>query len=667
VINRFLFFAFILTFQSSPALNLDSLRIELKKPKLVDSTKILTYYELGWEYIYINSDSTLFFGNKALELANKLKNENLIGKVYNLFGACYQIKGNYSKALDYYQKNLRIGEKNNNTSILSSYGNIGAIYMELHDQKKAMIYQRKSLLMAQRLGDEEKMAVVYSNLNNIYNNLNQFNQALDYGLKGLILYKKQNNQSGVASVSGNIGNSYLGLKQIDKALEYFKNCYSISNALGNKYEKTRACIDISSVYNEKKDYSKSIFFLKEAEILAKNNDDLTQLQSVYNALFECYKKVNNPQLALKYLENFLKLRNTLDESAKNNEINKKLMEYEFSKKNQIDSTKNANSRKISDAQIKAGKAQIEKDKILKMSLLVGLIFVAGFGLLIFSRFRIIRKQKHIIELKNHQTEKQKHIIENKNKEILDSINYAKRIQDGLLGNKNIINQNILPENYFIYFKPKDIVSGDYYWSTNVFNNKNEELFYLACCDSTGHGVPGAFMSLLNMALLSEAIKEKDIFEPNKVFNHIRTRLVETIGHDGQKDGFDGTLLCFNKTLKSITYASANTLPLLISNGKLTETHHDKMPVGYGEKKNDFSLFTLNYLAGDTLYLSTDGFADQFGGPKGKKFKYRQLNDLLVNISSSNLQNQPEMLAQAFEQWRGNLEQIDDVCIIGICL
>ena len=257
-------------------------------------------------------------------------------------------------------------------------------------------------------------------------------------------------------------------------------------------------------------------------------------------------------------------------------------------------------------------------------------------------------------------------MEEHQKEILDSINYAQRIQRALLASTNLLNKN-LPE-HFVLFDPKDIVSGDFYWATE-FNNS----FYLAVCDSTGHGVPGAFMSLLNMGFLSEAVKEKNILEPNKILDYVRNRLIESIGNDGQQDGMDAVLVRIDYTMlhhngiPQYTYAAANNAPLLISDNTILELPKDKMPVGKGEKTENFKLHCLNLKAGDVLYIYTDGYADQFGRPKGKKFKYKQLNELLLSICHNDIETQKDMLQNNFLTWRGNLEQVDDVCIVGIRL
>ncbi len=233
----------------------------------------------------------------------------------------------------------------------------------------------------------------------------------------------------------------------------------------------------------------------------------------------------------------------------------------------------------------------------------------------------------------------------------------------MLASEIILNENLNNhKNYFIFYNPKDIVSGDFYWATE-HNNK----FYLAVCDCTGHGVPGAFMSLLNIGFLSEAIKEKNIEKPNEVFNYVRTRLIDSISSDGQQDGMDGILLCIDKTLNQISYAAANNEPILVSDNNIIELSKDKMPVGKGEKTESFTLFTINGNKGGTLYLYTDGYADQFGGPKGKKFKYKALNELLLSVVELPMHEQKEKLDTTLSSWKMNLEQVDDVLIFGLKL
>ncbi|MCE3229393.1 MAG: adenylate/guanylate cyclase protein [Bacteroidetes bacterium] len=263
-----------------------------------------------------------------------------------------------------------------------------------------------------------------------------------------------------------------------------------------------------------------------------------------------------------------------------------------------------------------------------------------------------------VEERTAEVVNQKNIIEEKQKEIVDSILYAKRIQTAILAHDLYLEKH-LPE-HFVLFKPKDHISGDFYWAT-----KKDNRFYLAVCDSTGHGVPGAFMSLLNIAFLNEAITEKGIVKPNEILNHVRARLIRNISKEGNKDGMDGILLCIDKNTNTYSYAAAHNCPVVLHNGELIEYTADKMPIGAGIREDSFEHHDLPLVSGDILYMYTDGYADQFGGPKGKKFKYKQLNDLLINHSNASMSSQKTMLNAAFEEWRGKLEQIDDVCVFGI--
>jgi serine phosphatase RsbU (regulator of sigma subunit) len=263
-----------------------------------------------------------------------------------------------------------------------------------------------------------------------------------------------------------------------------------------------------------------------------------------------------------------------------------------------------------------------------------------------------------VEERTAEVVNQKNVIEEKQKEIVDSIMYAKRIQTTILASEAFLNKN-LPE-HFVYFKPKDIVSGDFYWATLKDNR-----FYLAVCDSTGHGVPGAFMSLLNISFLNEGITQKIIEQPNEIFNHVRKRLIKNISKEGGKDGMDGILVCIDTKTNQYSYAAAHNKPIVISDGAIIEYHADKMPIGIGVREDDFTHNALPLKKGDILYLYTDGYADQFGGPKGKKFKYKQLQELLMNNSHLPMAEQKNIISNTFDNWKGELEQIDDVCVIGI--
>jgi len=254
-------------------------------------------------------------------------------------------------------------------------------------------------------------------------------------------------------------------------------------------------------------------------------------------------------------------------------------------------------------------------------------------------------------------------VEEKHKEITDSINYAERIQRALLASKKMLDENL--SDYFILFKPKDVVSGDFYWATKLSNNN----FVLVNADSTGHGVPGAIMSIVNIASLKEASLQ-GITSPDLLLNETRRLVIENLKNDGSaeggKDGMDGSLLSFDFKNNILHCASANNPIWVIRNKELIEIKADRLPIGKHDRDNiPFTLHTLNLQKGDVVYTLTDGFPDQFGGANGKKFKHKQLQNLLLAMANEPMETQKQKLNDVFDNWKENLEQVDDVCLIGV--
>ena len=434
----------------------------------------------------------------------------------------------------------------------------------------------------------------------------------------------------------------------DSALYFANKSIEKSIKINNQEFLTTSYKALADVYFHFKYYKQAVDVYRQALNIARklknSKSESTILKLLANAQLLSGDYMNGSNSLLEFID----LNDSINNIETLKSFNELQTQYETDKKEKEISLLNERDKK----------REIVIYSIIGLSLLLGLL-----SFVLFNRFRLKKRAANELEIRNNEISNQKHIIEEKQKEITDSIHYAKRIQNTLLAHKDFIDK-FIPQN-FILFKPKDIVSGDFYWATE-HNNK----FYLAVCDSTGHGVPGAFMSLLNIGFLSEAIKEKNISLPNEIFNYVRKRLTESIGSDGQKDGMDAILICIEAltdNTKKITYAAANNEPILIKNNSIIKLAKDKMPVGHGELIADFTLHTIDYETGDTLYLYTDGYADQFGGPKGKKFKYKALNDLLESIHHLPMQEQHHQLNQTIANWMGDLEQVDDICIVGIRL
>lgn len=287
--------------------------------------------------------------------------------------------------------------------------------------------------------------------------------------------------------------------------------------------------------------------------------------------------------------------------------------------------------------------------------------------LIYTRNKlIVSNTKAKVDLENSQQEtiKQKNLVELKNTEIMESITYAKRIQEAVLPSTSIMSDYF--KNSFILYLPKDVVSGDFYWVANVDNK-----LIFAAADCTGHGVPGAFLSLIGNQLLNKIVIDNKITQPDKVLDYLKKGVVQTLQQntDGEerKEGMDIALCVIDKENQTLEYAGAYNPCYIVRNNKLQEYKADRMPVGVYFKKqgNPFQLNTIQLRPDDTLYIFTDGFADQFGGPKNKKYKYRPFRQFLMHIHERPMNEQRDALVTEFNNWRKDNEQVDDVLIIGV--
>ncbi len=639
--------------------NSDSLRSYYLNKKNPDSLRLEALNDLAWNSLYSNPDSAYILGHEEWEVARTKKLKKWEAKALNTIGASYQVKGNYLKAIEFYQQSLKVSESSGEMRrVASSLANIGSLYINIGEFEKALDYQNKSLVLFRKLNMKEGVASALNNIGIIYNNISNFEKALEYNEQSLKLYEELGDKQGIAAATGNIGNIYLYLKKYDKALEYHQKSLNITKEIGDNAGTSSNYTNIGRTLLKQKKYDIALDYLSKGKELAKQTEDLVSEREASYVLYEVYKATKNHLKSLENYEDYVALRDSILKEDNQREIQRKELEYEYEKKAAADSVKNEEEKKVKDALIFAKNAQIEQDKTQKIALFGGVILLVLFGVFIYSRFRVSQNQKQIIEVKSKETEVQKQIIEEKQKEILASISYAKRIQYTLLAHDDLLAKNL--SDYFVLFKPKDIVSGDFYWAT-----ANEKGFYLAICDSTGHGVPGAFMSLLNISFLNEAINEKNISSPNEVFNHVRNRLIDSISSEGAQDGMDATLIKFIEN--KIEYSSANNSPILIRNKAATDLPYDKMPIGKSEQIKEFNKYLLEPQKGDMIYFCTDGYADQFGGDQGKKFKHKQLQDVLIAISPKPLSEQKKILNDTFETWKGDLEQVDDVCIVGIRL
>ncbi len=593
---------------------------------------------------------------RSIKIQEEIGNKQGIALSLNNIGAIYFNQGDIPSALDYQGRSLKIQEEiGNKYGIAQSLNNIGTVYNSQKDFPKVLEYYGRSLKIFEEIGHKQGFATSLNNIGLIYSNLGDISKALEYHGRSLKINEEIGDKVGTAYSLSNIGIIYYKQGDIPKALEYQSRSLRIREDIGDKDGIAYSLNIIGGIYLKQKNYSKALEKVNQSMKVSKEIGYPQNIRNAAERLNAIYKATNNYKLALENYELYIQMRDSTNNLETQKTSIKQQTQYAYNKQKAVEDEKHKSELRVREEKAQADK---KRQNIIIVAVSIVLLLVAIFSVLLYSRFKTTQQQKQIIEAKEKETQYQKNIIEEKQKEIVDSINYAKRIQYTLLAHIDFLKENI--PNNFVYFTPKDIVSGDFYWATKQ-NNK----FYLAVCDSTGHGVPGAFMSLLNIGFLSEAINEKNIDDPGKVLDHVRARLIESTSKEGQQDGFDGILIAIDEHSKEIKYAAANNSPILIHDGTIIELEKDSMPVGIGERKNNFSTRTITLNKGDVLYLYTDGYADQFGGPKGKKYKYKQLNERLLELSKFDMDKQRHELAEGFKQWKGNLEQVDDVCVIGI--
>jgi serine phosphatase RsbU (regulator of sigma subunit) len=295
--------------------------------------------------------------------------------------------------------------------------------------------------------------------------------------------------------------------------------------------------------------------------------------------------------------------------------------------------------------------------------------------LIRARFNLTKKEiisRLALKVTNEELSVKNEVIEEKTKEIVDSINYAKRIQLALITPEEVLKKTV--PNAFVFFQPKDIVSGDFYWfaelSTTKEGTDNEQLVVFCVADCTGHGVPGAFMSLIGMKILNQSIKQKEVNSPAEALDFLNAQVYDTMNKHASKDsivrdGMDAVLFAINFNKLTLSFAGANNSLYIVRDKEIIELKPDKQPIGAYEAQQSFTNYAFQLQKGDTIYATTDGYIDQFGGDEGKKLKSKKFKEKLVECVDLPIEQQKEFLSTFFNNWKGSLEQLDDVCILGV--
>jgi serine phosphatase RsbU (regulator of sigma subunit) len=695
----FCFFLSIANVFSQPKLKIDSLEKLLFK-EMPDSQRVSTYDQLANLYRYSDPSKQKEYALKALRLS---RDGNISGVVlcdaYNQMGLFSESEGRFKTAIVYYDSSMteykRIGSSSGQAKMNL---NIANAYVKLADFEKATEFVLRSQKLQESLNDTfgvavckftlgniyysqgnkagalrhyldawqmnkisikniEFESVALANIGSVYEGMEQYDSAIYYIRLAGSNFERMGYKSRMGSNYNSIGTLCLAKGELDSALFYHRIALAIGNEMQLQDDIVGALTNLGDDHREGTNYDSALHYYSRSLQLAKSIDLRESEMHLYEKMSNVYKLKKDYQSALEYTERYYALYDSLHGVNQSAAIEKLKKEYALEK----------SDTDLALARSETAAADERNRRNLILFIGGGIIALVVIGIILWMFYS---KQKHnrLLTLKNEEILKQKTEIEIQQGEITASINYAKRIQEAILPSSEDL-MALLP-NAFVLWQPRDIVSGDFYWLAQ----RNDKTF-IACVDCTGHGVPGAFMSMIGNTLLNEIVLEKEIEIPGDVLDilHVRIRQAlrqraETSGTAmNMQDGMDIAFCSLEKSTGKIEFAGANRPLLIIRNGLLEEISPDKQAIGGSDQiqRKQFTTKETILHSGDSIYLFTDGYADQFGGPQGKKMLSRRLTDLLISIYSKSPQEQQIELTKFYSDWKGALEQVDDVCIIGI--
>ena len=669
---------FIYSFVKNKLKVKNSVKIE----KVLLSSLACSGNNIGVCYDFLGDTKNAFlFYNEALAYYLQIGDKDGEAMVINNLGYIYNMQGDIAKALEYYHKTLKIREEiKDEEGISLALNNIGYIHDLQGNTSEALIYYSKSLEISEKINSLEDIAITLNNIGTIYADSSS-ELEMEYYSRALKIRRQSGDDIGVSHSLGNIGVAFHEMADNDslsapeqkvlyfEALKNLEEALDIMEAIGDKYGSAHVLVSLGGVMLDLGNYKKAKHFFDKGLKRAETYGYLEILKDASFGLYSLSEIQGNGSEALEKYKTFIVLRDSLNNKEILKETIKQDARHEYEKQKTIDDTKHETQKAIDNAAHKSSLAleqeEKEKQKILTLSATGGLGLVVVFLIFVFNRLRVTKKQKLIIENQKQEVEKQKEVVESahdeleeKNKEILDSINYAKRIQNAILPTKKIVKEYL--KESFILYKPKDIIAGDFYW----MEQKGDKILY-AAADCTGHGVPGAMVSVVCNNALNRSVREYGLITPGKILDKTRQIVIEEFEKSDEdvKDGMD-IALCSLDGMK-LEFSGANNPLWIVRNGEVLETKANKQPIGKVDNPRPYTTHKMELKTGDSIFIFSDGYVDQFGGEKGKKLKAKKFRELLLSIQDKSMEEQKVLIDATFENWKGDLEQVDDVCVIGV--
>ncbi|MDQ3047022.1 MAG: tetratricopeptide repeat protein [Bacteroidota bacterium] len=647
----------ILISENKTALKYSQSAIDLADKIGFPSGSATALQHMGYTYDglgdYLNAEKSY---RKAYEISLEIGNKKDAASILNNIGTIFLSRSNYAKALDYIVRSMKLCEEiSDKEGIARANINMGIVYKNQKLENKALECYKKAQILCEELKNTRGLAFVYSNIAVIYSGKEEYDKSTEFYKKALKIHEDQNNIFMVAFMNNNIGQNYFNQNKYNEAGEYLEKALTMRTKILDKKGIAESTAWKGMMHAELGNFAQAITDLKTAIQIAEEIQTPEILRQSHQQLAKLLYKKGNYREAYEHYVQFHEITDSIFNTENTQEISEIKTNYEVDKKE-------AELKAQADALEVISHEEKKRDRLVLLSVAGILLIVLVFSFFLYKRFKITSKQKEIIEIKNQETESQKNLIEEKQREIIGSITYAKRLQQAILPPDSAIQQH-LPDS-FLFYQPKDIVAGDFYWL-----HVNDFYIYIAAADCTGHGVPGAMVSVVCSNAINRAVNEFQIADTGKILDKTRDLVIGTFERSGENvmDGMDISLARISRSDNTVQWSGANNPLWYMKNGQFEEIKGDKQPVGVCDHPLPFQAHSINMQKGESFYLLTDGYADQFGGSKGKKFKSNQLKSLISSNMGKEMEFQRNALMNEFVNWKGNLEQIDDICILGIRL
>jgi serine phosphatase RsbU (regulator of sigma subunit)/tetratricopeptide (TPR) repeat protein len=648
-------------------------------------TEGVAYTYIGRQYKALgNYKKSLDCYNYAVHLAQKRHDDTTLADLHNSIGTIYEREGNFPQALYHFQKSRRmnesIGQKNEIGIILINLGNI---YEAQNDLRTALSYYRQAEALMRKTDKPKGISNALNNIGTIYKKQKKYKQVLACYEESLTIAEGIKSESGIATVLNLIGDFYFETKELPKAIEYYTRSLALSNKQHVAEGTITALLNLGASHYQLKNYPLAKKYILEGFTHAQKIHQLQLAMRGAQLLAQTDSVTQNFRSAYNYKTLYHMYRDSMYNADQAKAFGNLESQYRYEKEKFEREQKEREAEKKRTVQY-----AIFGGIFLAVLMLVGFLFYNNrskqrTNKLLASQNAEIQKMNHelanavgTIQLQNEeisnayeelnatleQVQEQKEVIVHKNQKIEDSIRYAYQIQTAILPDDAYL-KALLP-HHFIFYQPKDIVSGDFYWVT-----ERENLIFFCVADCTGHGVPGAFMSVVSSNALHTAVNELGLTEPEVILHEADRKIRHTLRQEKSsesKDGMDVCLCVFDTEQLTLQFAGAGRPLYHLSNGNLSEIKGDKFPIGGGQHENKtFTAHHLSLQSGDRIYLFSDGITDQFGGANKKKFTPKRLQEFILNHQSLTISEQGAIFHQTMHDWMRGQVQLDDLTLMAV--